>query len=122
MKAGKLRYAIADAFLLGNDWDVGEMNSPDTVEKLRGSEKKIKVILWLVNMDRMTEHQVRESVAIIDPYGDRRFHSSVYDKSIIQVTSVQSAATNSVLRNVAKKNRGWNVNLLINILPEAVPL
>jgi hypothetical protein len=122
VKAGELRYAVADAFLVGRDWDVGEMNAPDTVKKLRGSEMRIKAILWLVNMDRMTEQQVREGAARIDPFGDRRFHSSVYDKALIQVTSVQSAATNSILRNAAEKNHGWNINLIINNLPEVVPL
>lgn len=121
---GDLRYVVADAFLLGGDWDVGEMNAPDTIEKLRGSDQKekIKVILWLVNMDRMTENQVKESVAILDSYGDRRFHSSVYDKTMVQITSIESAKNNKNLQDAANIKGGWSIDLLLEYLPEATPV
>jgi hypothetical protein len=121
---GDLRYVVADAFLLGRAWDPGEMNDPSTVEKLRGSDqqKNIKAILWLVNMDRMTENQVREGAARLDPYGDRRFNSSVYDKSMIQITSVMSAKSNRNLQEAANSKGGWSIDLLIEHLPEAAPI
>ena len=114
VKAGVYDYVISDATLIGRGWDAGNMIDAQKVFNYRNGIEKGKVVAnnWLLDSALMTETQLVQGAGRTDPYGSNRFSKESYDKQVIQLHSVERMIEIDTLREAAKENKGWDIDLV----------
>jgi hypothetical protein len=126
-KAGLVTYIIGDVDLLGRGWNVGDMqNAINGIKEIYAqqgvsvTQNKIQATLWAVNFEQMDGTQYEQLLGRMDHRGGKsRFSEDYYHRDIVQITSVESARENKVLRNAAAKKGGlYSTGLIISSLPE----
>ncbi len=113
------------------DVEIATIDAPESITKLSDADKKdllvkllktdlVQATMWLVNVDKFTATQLEQGLGRFDHYGDSRFDREFFNKEIVQITSVESARESVTLREAAKTNRGWNIDLIINNMKDVM--
>jgi hypothetical protein len=127
VKSGYATYIVLDVDNGGRGLNFSDMKGAvEGIKKLNGetvNQEKVQATLWAVNFEKMDGTQYEQAVGRIDHRGAvgsaSRFSDSVYHRDIVQITSVESARENQVVREAAKaKDWKYCVDLILDNLNE----
>ena len=128
-KAGLATYIIGDVDLLGRGWNLGDMkNAIESIKQTSSNasgkevtQTKVQATLWAVNFEQMDGTQYEQLLGRIDHRGGKsRFSEDYYHRDIVQITSVESARENKVVREAVNKTEGklYSTDIILENLSE----
>ena len=118
MKKGEVSFIVGDVSLLGRGWNPGKMDG--AIDNLKAKQNikgdaKVQATMWKVNFEKMDATQSEQGDGrFAHRDGTSRFSSEFYNRDIIQITSVDSVRENKILREAAKKEGGYSVEMILN--------
>ena len=127
VKAGHALYIVLDVDNGGRGLNFSDMTS--ALDNIRGlndvnegvrQQQKVQATLWAVNFEKMDGTQYEQALGRLDHRGGTaRFSENSYHRDIVQITSVESARENKVVRDAAKKNGGnYSIDVILDSLNE----
>ena len=124
MKKGEVSFIVGDVSLLGRGWNPGKMDG--AIDNLKAKQNikgdaKVQATMWKVNFEKMDATQSEQGDGrFAHRDGTSRFSSEFYNRDIIQITSVDSVRENKILREAAKKEGGYSVEMILNNLNDVM--
>ena len=93
----------------------------ELLKVLEIKQEKVQATLWAVNFEQMDGTQYEQLLGRIDHRGGKsRFSEDYYHRDIVQITSVESARENKVLREAVNKTKDklYSTDIILKNLPK----